>query len=750
MHKTTRQLRDYQKEGVEKALSYLKENKFFRFNMIVGSGKTVMAIHAANILNTGRVIVAVHTNVLRRQFLREIKKEFGFMPNDWEVYTYQSLRNVENHKCYTLIVDEVHQGGLTEDGSYLKIIKTVKPEKVLSLSATDTGVQESLFGEKTKENCFLYGLERASQEGIVNDCEIITVDTGLSQVLSSVEMVEGKTVEEVREEDLNIGVDLKGSAEAINKAAIICAISAYKEAEEKKGFPLCLMFVPNIFMADFALEKCKKAGLSAEATYSGIGRQISREAILKFKSKKIKVLVNIRRMQEGFDFPELEVIMDTCPSFSNDGRVFIQRLGRALRKAPGKEKSRYYITNKVTSAIRKPKLISEHLETRAEAEFAIKNDLVDNKTDFEDLFIDGNHFKDPEELHLLSDFEKEIKGLGDAVTFKTKPSMARSNILITRANKYAFKDKISIKGLLVKAKKTMDDYFEELYQAIREKKEWLSLSRNVRERFAAYIFKDSPLYSEEFSSKVEKLGCDWRMEKIKTVKEKKAMMIAELKNGGEYPAFKTKEYNFIQRHASAKGKRFDKEFRAALEPFFPDWVRKDKTKIMQDIISTLKEGELLKGVPTQLFNALRKNEWFLKELKKIGHGLEKGYIPYLSFVTLKKHKNEILALTKEGKTRKDLTPHQLEIINKARKKESEYYDKEFIITLKALNKKILGREWNVEEKQERMLKLAREGKNKSELSEKELAYFYGTKKKNKPFYNKLKKIRPEWFKTAQK
>ena len=377
-------LHHYQKVAVAKAKAYyndfsLDAPKIFRFNICTGGGKTVCAIRlAVKMVGQGTIVVVCHTNNLAAQFEREVCAEMGLIqkPSNWFFYTYQSLRNktLKDHpRIDFMIVDESHQGGLTDEGSYAKILKKFKPKHVLALSATDYGLSEGVFGVKGDNNTFVFRYEDAMEAGVLNDCEILTIHTGLNQVLAG--ELDEKTVEEEDLSDLlatdkEEGVDLANAKSrlAIEEANLLAAIEVYFAREcdlRAKKFNQAAFFVRTIAQAEKALEffgkrlsfhatKAKVKGLSMGAGFCRVSHsKMTSDNINDFKAKKFPVLINVKQVQEGFNDPDLALIFDCSPSFTNDGRVFFQRLGRSVRKKDGKPTSRYYTFYRVSGSVSK-------------------------------------------------------------------------------------------------------------------------------------------------------------------------------------------------------------------------------------------------------------------------------------------------------------------------------------------------------------------------------------------------------------
>ena len=74
--------------------------------------------------------------------------------------------------------------------------------------------------------------------------------------------------------------------------------------------------------------------------HSEMSPQLRRLNLKKFRKGLIDVLVCIRALDEGVDIPEAEVAV--IAAATNSRRQRIQRIGRVVRKNPGKDTARIY------------------------------------------------------------------------------------------------------------------------------------------------------------------------------------------------------------------------------------------------------------------------------------------------------------------------------------------------------------------------------------------------------------------------
>lgn len=96
-----------------------------------------------------------------------------------------------------------------------------------------------------------------------------------------------------------------------------------------------LAFCVSVQHADFMAEQFLKAGVAAAAVYAG--SPLSRaDALERLRDKRLAVIFSVDLFNEGVDLPEIDTVMLLRPTESKI--LFLQQLGRGLRKTNGKDK----------------------------------------------------------------------------------------------------------------------------------------------------------------------------------------------------------------------------------------------------------------------------------------------------------------------------------------------------------------------------------------------------------------------------
>jgi superfamily II DNA or RNA helicase len=105
----------------------------------------------------------------------------------------------------------------------------------------------------------------------------------------------------------------------------------------------------SLYGAKFNTERSLVACAHSAMNVEDDGR--ANDAINDFRAGKIKILCVANMAQEGFNYPELQVAIDLCPSLKNIRRR-TQRIGRIIRKKADNRAARYYYADTITNYIR--------------------------------------------------------------------------------------------------------------------------------------------------------------------------------------------------------------------------------------------------------------------------------------------------------------------------------------------------------------------------------------------------------------
>lgn len=337
--------RDYQKECL-KALADARTGGKNRALVVMASGlgKTLTAIFdIKNYLKHerpwARVLVLCHSADILRQTKEAFKAEFGDeysygLYNGKEKshrdtdFLFANLQSVDLHKEIFgpedfdyIVVDEAHHSAAS---TYGRSIKYFRPDFILGLTATpdrmDRQPLDQFFGDAP---VYSKDLIEAIKEGLLSDIDYYV----------EIDEANRKRIRKMIGENANITyADIDGLA-ANNYTANEDVVAKIHEQLAKMDEPTTVIFCQTIEHADaiHALIPDESA-----IVYSKYDSTINSENIAKFRRGDIKTIITINMFNEGIDIPRTDVVVFLRVTQSKT--IFLQQLGRGLRKAESKEK----------------------------------------------------------------------------------------------------------------------------------------------------------------------------------------------------------------------------------------------------------------------------------------------------------------------------------------------------------------------------------------------------------------------------
>lgn len=320
--KALRELRRYRDTGVKKALII----------SATGSGKTYLAAFDARNFGAKRLLYIVH----RESILKDAKESFikvfgaertyGFytgnensLEADFIFATSNMLgRHLDSFKKDEfdyIIYDEVHHV-VAETGK--KIFEYFEPEFILGLTATPERMDNqdifSLFDQNVP-------FELRLRDAINNDLVVPFHYYGIRDQLVDYSSKDKMTI-------------AKNIAEQNNIEFIKSQIEKYRKSGEKLK---CIAFCTNIQSCRLMAEELYEEGYHT-ISLTGIndtGVRIKAFKDLQDENNLLEIICTVDILNEGVDIPQVNMVLFLRPTESQT--VFIQQLGRGLRKYPGKD-----------------------------------------------------------------------------------------------------------------------------------------------------------------------------------------------------------------------------------------------------------------------------------------------------------------------------------------------------------------------------------------------------------------------------
>jgi superfamily II DNA or RNA helicase len=295
-----------------------------------GAGKTVTAIMDARRLG-GRTLFVVHTKDLvlqaRERFL-ELWPEVttGLFLDDVRdidehniVGTVQSLsKNLERfapHAFAYVIIDEAHHA--TAD-SYQRLLRYFQPKFTLGLTATPERADGESALEVFRDAAHRLDLREAIEQGELVPIRCVRVQTNvdLSRVRFNQVQYNRRDIEE--------SVMVPGRDRLI--------VDTYRDhVLGRKAVVFCV----NVRHGEELAERFRSHDIPARSVSGRTPTEQRRQYLEQFATGDLKVLCACDLLNEGWDCPDVEVLLMARPTLSKV--IYLQQLGRGTRKAPSKE-----------------------------------------------------------------------------------------------------------------------------------------------------------------------------------------------------------------------------------------------------------------------------------------------------------------------------------------------------------------------------------------------------------------------------
>lgn len=318
-----------QKEAL-KNLSELRKNADRGlFISATGTGKTFLSAFDVKSFNPKRMLFVAH----RKTILEKSKESFEKIIKDKEMSIYsenlmsgeyifamiQTLNKREHLERFPkdyfdyIIIDEVHHSGAK---SYQNLIDYFKPKFLLGMTATPERSDDfDIYGLFNHNIAYEIRLYDALRENLLCPFHYF----GISDVIIDGESINEKTL--VKKLVVDQRVD-----HIIEKSRYYgCS------GEKLHG----LIFVSRTEEAEILAEKFNERGIKA-VSLTGKDSDIIREkAIEKLEAGEIEYIITVDIFNEGVDIPCVNQVILLRPTES--AIVYIQQLGRGLRKYEGKD-----------------------------------------------------------------------------------------------------------------------------------------------------------------------------------------------------------------------------------------------------------------------------------------------------------------------------------------------------------------------------------------------------------------------------
>ena len=239
-----------------------------------------------------------------------------------DVYTYLYMAKHyseydSNHYNY-LVVDEAHHSVAPV---LKRVIQYFNPDFLIGLTATDDRPDkkklETVFGSYSTS----LSLKEAMEKGIVARANVYRIKTNID--LSKIRF-NGKDY---------VNADLEKKIRVTSRNELIVdVLKTYfcnGEASKLQGVIFCV----NVNHTNEMARLLNESGISSVA-YTGQTKK-PEEVMQQFKNKEIRFLCSCNMISEGWDYPELGILVMARPTLSKV--LYLQQIGRGLRKTDTKK-----------------------------------------------------------------------------------------------------------------------------------------------------------------------------------------------------------------------------------------------------------------------------------------------------------------------------------------------------------------------------------------------------------------------------
>ncbi|QIY76974.1 DUF3427 domain-containing protein [Streptomyces sp. RLB1-33] len=309
-----------------------------------GTGKTVMA--ALDYRNLRKqlgsedptLLFMAHRKEILKQSLRTYREvlddaSFGELlytgedPRDWnhvfasvQSLNVQRLEQIATDHFDIIVIDEFHHATAT---TYRRVIDHFKPKQLLGLTATP----ERMDGRNVQDEFFdgHIAAEMRLWEALENDllCPFHYFGIPDGTDLTNLTWQKGAYT------DRDLDTVYTG-----NHARARIVVKQIRDKISNPGAMRALGFCVTKTHANFMADFFRKAGFQATALDSDSTAEVRARALTDLRDGKLQVIFSIDLFNEGLDIPDVDTLLLLRPT--NSATVFLQQLGRGLRRAETK------------------------------------------------------------------------------------------------------------------------------------------------------------------------------------------------------------------------------------------------------------------------------------------------------------------------------------------------------------------------------------------------------------------------------
>jgi superfamily II DNA or RNA helicase len=325
------ELRQHQEEALDSLAQMRSDGKTIALlTHAQGAGKTVVAISDAKRLGGKTLFVAHRRELVTQAYdkLRELWPESGtglFMGDvrDSEEFNIAgSIQSISEHledfpptAFQYLVIDEAHHAAAP---TYKRVIGYFRPQFVLGLTATPDRADGQSILDVFRECAHRLSLREAVERGELAPirCFRVLTNVDLNRVRFNQVQYNRKDIEET----------------VIVPSRDRLIVDTYlNHVTGRKAVAFCV----NVRHGESLAELFRRSGVPARSVSGRMPRAEREKYLTAFHHGDLRVLCACDILNEGWDCPDVEVLLMARPTLSKV--IYMQQLGRGTRKAPGKE-----------------------------------------------------------------------------------------------------------------------------------------------------------------------------------------------------------------------------------------------------------------------------------------------------------------------------------------------------------------------------------------------------------------------------
>lgn len=320
-------LYEHQETTLEDIVEARKEGiKTFLIVLPTASGKSKIVEEDMKVFSKGKkdfhaLVLAPNTNIIN-DWHQRIDKSLKDLDNNIKLWTYAyGFRHYTEYQPTDfdyIVIDEAHHAVAPV---LKRMIQYFNPKFMIGLTATDQRPDkkklEDIFGSYQTHLSLL----DAMKKGIIATANVYRIETNID--LSHVR-INGRDY---------VNADLEKSIRVTSRNELIVQVLKDYFCEGEAGKRQGLIFCVNVRHANEMAKLMNEAGLFTAAY---IGQTKKPEKVMEdFKNHKIRFLCTVNMISEGWDYPELGILVMARPTLSKV--LYQQQIGRGLRKTDVKK-----------------------------------------------------------------------------------------------------------------------------------------------------------------------------------------------------------------------------------------------------------------------------------------------------------------------------------------------------------------------------------------------------------------------------